>query len=31
MLQVDWLVEEFLLLVLGVPLELSPVGVHKGL
>ena len=24
-------VEDFLLLVLGVPLKLSPVGVHKGL
>ena len=30
-LQVGCLVEDFLLLVLGVPLELSPVGVHKGL
>ena len=31
MLQVGCLVEDFLLLVLGVSLELSPVGVHKGL
>ena len=30
-LQVGCPVEDFLLLVLGVPLELSPVGVHKGL
>ena len=30
-LQVGCPVEDFLLLVLGVPLELSPIGVHKGL
>ena len=30
-LQVGCLVEDFLLLVLGVPLELSLVGVHKGM
>ena len=27
----DCPVEDFLLLILGVPLELSPIGVHKGL
>ena len=31
LLQVGCPVEDFLLLVLGVPLELSPIGVHKGL
>ena len=30
-LQVGCPVEDFLLLVLGVPLKLSPIGVHKGL
>ena len=30
-LQVGCPVEDFLLLVLGVPLELSPVGIHKSL
>ena len=31
MLQLGCPVEDFLLLVLGVPLELSPIGVHKSL